>query len=61
LAPAPEGHIASLRRNEPIVFSLSFSRTGAEQLDMRQLRTVAAQAANLDRRLVITTIDPPDE
>jgi hypothetical protein len=61
LAPAPERHIASLERGEPIVFSLSFSQAGAEKLDMRQLRTVAAQAANLDRPLVIATIDPPDD
>lgn len=60
LAPIPESQLASLREGEPLILPV-FSRTGAGRLDLSQLRAVAAQALELDRRLVIAAVDPPDE
>jgi hypothetical protein len=61
LAPIPAAELDSLKKGEPIVCSVSFSQTGVDRLDLRQLRAIAGQAADLDRRLVIVAVDAPDE
>ncbi|HEY4812697.1 MAG TPA: hypothetical protein VIH71_16750 [Solirubrobacteraceae bacterium] len=57
VAPLAEGDIAALKPGEPITYAV----IGAENLDLRHFRAVAAQAADLQRRLVIVTRDQPDE
>lgn len=49
--PLPEADVSGLKPGEPIIYGV----TGPESLDLRRFRAPAAQAADLQRRLVIVT------
>jgi hypothetical protein len=60
IEPVPSTELAALGEDDAIVFSVAFSPTDAQRVDLRQFRAVAAQAADLDRRLVIAAFDTLD-
>jgi hypothetical protein len=57
LEPINETELASLEEDAPIFYSVTFASTDAEPVDLRHFRAIAAQAADLDRRLVIAAFD----